>query len=231
MKARQKKILSTVVREYQRTGQPVSSGILVQKYCLESSSATVRAEMLELDQNGFLEQPHTSAGRIPTDKAFRFFIEEIDEADLSHREKEQIWERLEKFHQESTQEVAQLLADCTRNLGISGLLGHLFDFHEVGWRWLADEPEFKIGDFKNILRYFDTLEENFNRSFGEVDEQIRIFIGNENPVKSLRQCSLILTGFESKEGRGVIGVLGPKRMNYHKNKFILEETKKRLRNK
>lgn len=229
MKERQRTILNAVVREYQRTGQPVPSAVLIERYDFNFSPATVRAEMLNLDEAGFLEQPHISAGRVPTDKALRFFVEEFDETDLRQSEKEQIWQRMEDFHRESIREMAQFLAEATRNLGISAHFGRVNDFHEAGLKWLTEEPEFEEDDYKCILNSVDSLEEDFNKFFREIDEDVKVFIGRENPIKDLRNCSLMIAGFDSGNGRGLLGILGPKRMNYQKNRFVLEEAKKRLK--
>ncbi len=231
MKDRQKKILKAAVKEYQRTGQPVSSAVLAERYQFDFSSATVRAEMLDLDEAGYLEQPHTSAGRIPTDKALRLFVEETNEENLKQSEKEQIWERIAQMHQESVREMAQFLAESSRGLGISGFFGEAKDFHEAGFKWLAEEPEFGGEDFKNIMRSFDLLEADFKRFFGDIEEETEIFIGRENPIKYLRDYSLVITGFEKEGEKGILAILGSKRMNYQKNKFVLEETKKKIKNK
>jgi heat-inducible transcriptional repressor len=74
---RQKLILGLVVQEFVDTATPVGSKVLVEKYKLEISSATVRNEMAELSEIGYLRQPHTSAGRVPTEDAYRFFVREI----------------------------------------------------------------------------------------------------------------------------------------------------------
>ncbi|PJB27369.1 hypothetical protein CO111_05720 [Candidatus Desantisbacteria bacterium CG_4_9_14_3_um_filter_50_7] len=76
MDARKEKILNAIVKEYVKNPKPVSSKILARKLGL--SSATLRNEMMELEKNGYLEKPHTSAGRIPTDKAYREFIKSLD---------------------------------------------------------------------------------------------------------------------------------------------------------
>ena len=73
MTDRQQKILELIVKNYVKNSKPVSSRLLTQKR-LGLSSATLRNEMMELEQTGYLNQPHTSAGRIPTEKAYRFFI-------------------------------------------------------------------------------------------------------------------------------------------------------------
>ena len=74
---RQKLILGLVVQEFVDTALPVGSKVLVDKYKLEISSATVRNEMAELAEIGYLRQPHTSAGRVPTEDAYRFFVREL----------------------------------------------------------------------------------------------------------------------------------------------------------
>jgi heat-inducible transcriptional repressor len=71
---RQKTILMLVIRDYIETAQPVGSNALVKRYHLDLSSATVRNELSALDEMGFLRQPHTSAGRIPTEEGYRFFV-------------------------------------------------------------------------------------------------------------------------------------------------------------
>ncbi|MBW2412039.1 MAG: heat-inducible transcription repressor HrcA [Deltaproteobacteria bacterium] len=74
---RQKLILGLVVQEFVDSATPVGSKVLVSKYKLEISSATVRNEMAELADRGYLRQPHTSAGRVPTEDAYRFFVREL----------------------------------------------------------------------------------------------------------------------------------------------------------
>ena len=74
---RQKNILTLVIREYIRSAEPVGSRHLVENYHLDLSSATVRNELLELTERGFLRQPHTSAGRIPTEEGYRYFVSRL----------------------------------------------------------------------------------------------------------------------------------------------------------
>jgi heat-inducible transcriptional repressor len=74
---RQREILRAVIREFITTAQPVASGALVRRYALPVSSATVRSELAELEELGLLTHPHTSAGRVPTDLGYRYFIESL----------------------------------------------------------------------------------------------------------------------------------------------------------
>ena len=93
---RKRKILQAIVEEYIETSEPVSSGSLVQNEELHCSSATIRNEMAELEQIGFLEKPHTSAGRVPSEKAYRYYVDELlREDNLSRKEMEMIREMLE----------------------------------------------------------------------------------------------------------------------------------------
>ena len=91
---RKKKILQAIVEEYIDTAEPVSSGNLVKE--LECSSATIRNEMAELEKIGYIEKPHTSSGRIPSQKGYRYYVDELVRDDkLSKKEMEIIKERLE----------------------------------------------------------------------------------------------------------------------------------------
>ena len=91
---RKRKILQAIVEEYIDTAEPVSSGNLVKE--LECSSATIRNEMAELERIGYIEKPHTSAGRIPSQKGYRYYVDELVRDDkLSKKEMEIIKERLE----------------------------------------------------------------------------------------------------------------------------------------
>lgn len=92
---RKKKILQAVIDEYINTAEPVSSGALVQKYGLDYSSATVRNELADLENKGYLDKPHTSAGRIPSEKGYRFYVDELlNEEDISLEEIKYIQSKL-----------------------------------------------------------------------------------------------------------------------------------------
>lgn len=92
---RKKRILQAVVDEYINTAEPVSSAALVKKYGLDYSSATVRNELAELENNGYLDKPHTSSGRIPSEKGYRFYVDElIKDDDISLEEIKYIQSKL-----------------------------------------------------------------------------------------------------------------------------------------
>lgn len=93
---RKKQILQAVIEEYINTAEPVSSGAIVEKYDLGFSSATIRNDMADLEHEGYLEKPHTSAGRIPSVKGYRFYVDELlNDENISLEEIEYIKENLQ----------------------------------------------------------------------------------------------------------------------------------------
>src|ERR1035437_6967200 len=74
---RQKVILKAIVDDYIATAEPIGSNALLQRNNFNVSSATIRGEMAELEENGYLIHPHTSAGRIPTDKGYREYVDNL----------------------------------------------------------------------------------------------------------------------------------------------------------
>ena len=129
MNIRQQKILEAIIREYVDTAQPVSSGGLVKKYKFRTSPATIRAEMKKLEEESYLYQPHTSAGRVPTDKGYRFFINALmKRKELTSREQEILRKSLLRKKEDGhlMPKVAGLLADMSSNLAISGMMSRKF---------------------------------------------------------------------------------------------------------
>ncbi|CAN5725053.1 heat-inducible transcriptional repressor HrcA [soil metagenome] len=109
---RKASILRAVVEEYIQTAQPVGSGHVVDAPGVSVSSATVRNEMAALETEGFLAQPHTSAGRIPTEKGYRYFVDALAQPSLDHGSAQQVRAFFDRAHGE----IEQMLADTTRLL-------------------------------------------------------------------------------------------------------------------
>ena len=110
---RKKKILQAVIDEYINTAEPVSSSALVEKYGLNYSSATVRNELAELEKNGYLDKTHTSSGRVPSEKGYRFYVDElINEEDISLEEIKYIQSKLD----EKVNEIEDLTKIATSTL-------------------------------------------------------------------------------------------------------------------
>ena len=118
---RMKNILTAVVHRYITTAEPVSSAIIAEKYNLDLSTATIRHEMYLLEKYDYLWQPHTSSGRIPTDKGYRFYVDNLMiKSHLREKEKKeiiQIYNKSKEF-EETMKITSQLLSKLTNNIGV-----------------------------------------------------------------------------------------------------------------
>ena len=147
---RKERILDALIREYTKTAHPVGSLELLRRTHLDVSPATIRNELLELCELGFLEQPHTSAGRIPTDKGYRFFVDYLleDDEPLGSSESS-LLRRIFDVREED-----EFLQEFGRGLSrIGGVFAAVAlrdkDFmYETGFSEFAGEPEFD--DPKNV---------------------------------------------------------------------------------
>src|SRR3989338_7119277 len=124
---RQEKLLDFVVREYFRTAKPVGSVLVADKSHLHLSSATIRNEMFDLEQAGYLNQLHTSGGRVPTDKTYRYFVNSLLEGeadlDLGAEYKTKIkraFDRMPSDPREINEILARVLSDLSGDLVITG---------------------------------------------------------------------------------------------------------------
>lgn len=233
MQTRQQEILNLVVKEYIETAEPVGSQLLVEKYKLDISPATVRIEMAELSERGYLHQPHTSAGRVPTDKAYRFFVDQLPPEDLSSSELKTLSEAIEDLNQSGSnllrlvRDTARTISFVSNSVGICGSLDE-DDFFSAGLPNLLREPEFaRDSDFFKSLEIFDYLDKEIKNIFNEIENDVQVFIGRESRDKKFDDFSLVVSRCENKRmKRGIVGVLGPKRMDYKKNIQVVRCTKK-----
>ncbi len=233
MNERQSHVLAAIVEEYTKSATPVGSQILIDRYGFDVSSATLRNDMLALEKAGYLYQPHTSAGRIPTDEGFRYYVEEImpDEA-LSVAEQKRLQKELLMLrakHARLGRSTAKLLSTLSGNLAVTGLAdrSELYDF---GMKELLGNPEFHdLDEMCRLVEALDSLDDRFDTILRELAAgETRIFIGKENPIAEISNCSMMVTPYESEEGQGILAIIGPKRMKYAKNKSLLEHMKKLL---
>jgi len=217
---RQKEILNSVIEEYINLAQPVSSKLLEKKYDFGICPATIRIEMQKLTDNGYLCQPHTSAGRTPTDKGYRFFVDNLLEKELNSFE-------MGDWFNDEIEDNIKFIQVLTKNLAqISGalVLSYLEKkkvFWREGWEEILKEPEFGEKDFAvNFAEFLENFEndiENF-----KINSGIKIYIGKENPLKRAKDFSLISSRCHLLNEDGIICLLGPKRMAYDKNISLIK---------
>jgi heat-inducible transcriptional repressor len=236
MENRQREILNLIIKEYIKTAEPVGSQILVEKYKLEFSPATVRAEMMELSEKGYLRQPHTSAGRVPTDKDYRFFVDRLSEDDQPDNASEEFLEAIEKFSREGSgfpkviRDTARTISFISSGVGLCGFWEE-DDFFSAGLPNLLKQPEF-IGDsdFPKSLEVFDHLDQEIKNIFNEIEKEVQVFIGKESGGRKFDEFSLVVSKCENRQKQnGVVGVMGPKRMDYQKNIRLVSCAQKMLK--
>ena len=214
---RQIDILKNIVREYIDSAEPVGSETLEKKYDLGVSPATIRNEMAEMVKLGYLSKPHSSAGRIPSSKAIKFYINELmKEKEMSVAEeveaKEKIWdhrERREKFLREATHELAQK----TRSLAVAAT--DEGDVYYSGYSNILEMPEFYDIDItKNLLSILDDTS-YFERILAKLENECSVFLEDDFEEVLLKPYGFVFSKFETRgHHAGTIGVIGPSRMQY-----------------
>lgn len=213
---RQSQILQSAVLEYVNLAVPVSSQLLEEKYDLAVSPATIRNEMKWLEDEGFLIQPHISAGRVPTDKGYRFFVDSVFQEEAKEPERVRL-----------NHVILKNLAAASGNLAFVYTKEQDLVWKE-GWEGLLLEPEFEEKEYLlNLAHFLKDLEKSV-RSL-QID-RMHIYIGKENPFSRVRDFSIIISecAFEDEE-QGFVSIIGPKRMAYQKNIGLIKSPWKNMR--
>ena len=214
MTERQKLILAAIIEQYAEVASPVGSSLLAKVFGV--SSATIRAEMAELERLGFIAQPHTSAGRVPTDKGYRLYVNGIVGAEstpMERRGERALAARVEGggLPERTIRNAVDTLVELTHNLGMATIGDQLY---MSGLSNLFGQPEFASGNHvQQVARLLDNLEPWLREA--APNEPLSVYIGAENPIGRAANCTLIISKFRSPySDRSYIGVLGPTRQSY-----------------
>jgi heat-inducible transcriptional repressor len=214
MTDRQEKILQAVVEQYAEVASPVGSSLLAKAFGV--SSATVRAEMAELERDGYITHPHTSAGRVPTDKGYRYYVNKLAEStepQLEHRGERALAVRVQHggVPEQVIRNTVDTLVELTHNLGLATIGDQLY---MSGLSNLFGQPEFMHpGQVQEVARLLDNLQPWLYEA--APNKPLSVYIGRENPIGRSAGASLIISRFRSPfSDRSYIGVLGPTRQSY-----------------
>jgi transcriptional regulator of heat shock response len=228
MKDRQEKLLLAIIDNFIRTAVPVGSKTIVREYKLEVSPATIRNEMAKLEEQGLICQPYTSAGRVPTSKGYRFFVESVK---VSKQDEElaktafvsQVEQYQEQLDRQQVYQSVDILSRVVDNIGFATLPDNDRTIF-VGLSNVLRQPEF-IAHPEVASRVVEVLEREFLGLLDslEIDDQVRVFIGEENLMEQFQSCSMLVTKYALNDREGYMGVLGPMRMKYSYNKAALEQ--------
>ncbi len=215
---RQIQILKAIIEEYISTAEPVGSQTLDKKYNLGVSPATIRNEMMALTRNGFLKQPHTSAGRVPTPMALKFYIQNLmQQKEMSVTDevsvKEKIWDFRSK-QDKLLREATKALAEKTHTLAISTTIGG--DVYYAGTANLLDMLEFyDMIATKNLLLVLDQFDFWWG-IFGRVgiEAPFHVIFGDDLKQNYLANCGMVYAQVHTPKIDCAIGIVGPARLNY-----------------
>lgn len=216
MTTRQQKILNAIVEQYAEVASPVGSTLLAKLF--DVSSATIRAEMAELEHLGYITQPHTSAGRVPTDKGYRFYVNNLVETNdtepiLERRAEKALAARVQHAGapERMIRNAVDTLVELTHNLGLATIGNQLYI---SGLSNLFGQPEFIDGtQVQQVASLLDNLEPWLREA--APNKPLSVYIGSENPIGRTAGVSLIISRFHSPfSDRSYIGTLGPTRQSY-----------------
>jgi len=217
--ARQTSLLKTIINEYIETADPVGSENLDKKYNLGVSPATIRNEMAALTKGGYLRQPHTSAGRVPSPKAMKFYINQLmEEKQMSLvdevKAKEEVWDSRDKID-DLMDEATHALADRTKSLSV-GALKDPSKFWQAGQSYIFNNPEFaEMAACQSLFSIFDEFDKLDRLFFGlQSSSPLDVLFGEELGWPELMPTGIVATHFNVKGQPGALGVIGPARANY-----------------
>lgn len=222
--ARTELILKLVIEDYIRTAAPVGSKYLNEQYRLGVSDATVRGEMAGLEAEGLLRSPHTSAGRIPTEGGYLYYLQHLRDktfvvegapfraATKDSEDTQTTLKHLAKTLVEISGETAIVAIDprWTYTTGVANLF-HKPDFHDTQI----------MQTLSGLIDQFDEVMQGLYR---QLPEGPQVFIGSGNPFG--QEMATILIRYNIDENtQGLLGLVGPLRMDYSRNLALIERAK------
>ncbi|MFH1866532.1 MAG: HTH domain-containing protein [Patescibacteria group bacterium] len=216
LEIRQKELLGELVKSYIKQAEPVGSKHLEKK--LGVSSATIRNEMASLEEEGYLIQPHTSSGRIPTAKAYQYYVCNFLEPKDPRQTEQKALNKLQKDmvgdFNSYLKSLAKIMAEFSGQAVVVG-----FDHNNVYYTGLSNlfsQPEFSHIDMvQSMSKIIDHLDEAMSKFYKTLADKVEIRIGNNNPFGN--ECATVITSYNWPRQKNIIGFLGPWRMDYESN--------------
>lgn len=225
--ARRAEILEAAVREFIRTGDPVSSQHLYDAYGFGVKPAMIRLELSDLTDEGYLEQAHHSAGRVPTNRGYEFFAERAlsgaDEHPHMNGRLTPLFERMEW---------RGLLDEFSRELGLLAVAATLEEnvVYKDGLENLIDHLDWHSRlEIKSVIRDFEELESRMGDAVKSFDGEdiFKVFVGKKSPVTKSQCLSVVAGSYDMGGEQMFLFAIGPKRMDYEKTARVMKSLKKK----
>src|SRR5438093_820633 len=231
---RERQVLEAVIETYVETAEPAGSRTISKKFGHTLSAATIRNTMSDLEEKGYLYHPHTSAGRIPTDLAYRVYVNSLMRlsqvsASDSHQIREELAER--NAVDQILERAAQVLGVLTKELGVA--VGPTLDEAVLERLELLQAGSDRLllvltlksrvvrTIFVEVPSRRDVLREALAHRLGQ---GLTITIGSEHHDATLAPFTLVTASYRLGPLAGVIGVMGPTRMPYDKIVALVDHT-------
>jgi heat-inducible transcriptional repressor len=225
MNSRQKSILQSIVESYIKTAEPVGSKSLANNGDFKVSPATIRNDMVVLEQEGFIRAPHTSAGRVPTEQGYEYYLSNIGligpMRPISPTRAFKQVATTASTPEDAVKSVAKKLVDLSGEMALVA-----FDpnwSYYTGLSKLFSKPDFsQLGLSCELSQMLDQFDEVINTLFEHMPQAPQVMIGSQNPFG--RRMSSIMVKYElPNDTQVLLGLVGPIRMDYKKNIALLEE--------
>ncbi len=215
---RRQTVLRALIEEYVTRAIPISSRSIVDTYHLQVSPATVRNDLSFLEEEGYIVQPHTSAGRIPTEAGYREFVDELidtqsfDASDDAISDIQKCADEIDEL----LKEVSYKLSNLTNCLSVVAKNEKSNKIEKHGITSMMMQPEFQ--KTTSLLPIMEILEDDSVLldavDISNENEKVSICIGSENKIEKLNGVSVVAGSFGEGKESGVVAVIGPTRMNY-----------------
>jgi len=231
MNIRSKSILEAAIKEFIKTGEPVSSKDLGKKYKFGVKDATIRNELNDLTKEGFLAQLHTSGGRVPTDKGYKYFVEETIEDVIASKEimDNRCNTLLGDLQGGHLRDFVDAFSDETHLLGVGQKEKEVY---KSGLESLFKQLDLETkDDIHEIIHDFEQLDERMHemsrKLLGELKEP-KVYIGNQSPITKSKNLSVIIDSYPVGDFKVLIAIVGPKRMDYDRNLKLFKSLHRRV---
>ncbi len=226
MEERHAEVLKEIVEEYIRLARPVGSASIAEALPWPTSSATIRTMMHALEVDGYIYQPHTSAGRIPTDRGYRYYVDHQRNKRVTDGQVERIrdgYNNMAEEYRHVNRTLAKLVAYLSQSMAVSYNV-KAQDVQEAGFKQLLDQPDgYNPAAVREVSDFLENVDEYLVQLAPADNHTAVILIGEENRLFNAKYLSLILRTIPLGSRESVIiAIIGPKRMPYGRHVGLLE---------
>jgi len=225
MNYRHAHLLKGFVEEYIATGKPVGSERLLEVLDVPVSSATIRSMLRLLEDEGYIMQPHKSAGRVPTDKGYRYYIDQLSFKEPSEKKVRELTDTYREYQEEyerPARAAAKMLAELAHVMAVGGWM-HDKDIQGAGMSQVFEEESGENQETAREISYLLDNIERYAHEFADTSSNaVTVYIGSENPIFETEHTSMIVKTMRLPTGETALLLLaGPKRMPYKRNVALL----------